>query len=942
VRNAPLAVAVLALGAFSGGCAEPVAVDVSALTVDFGEVPVGGAAHQDLNLTLRSAGPAFLHAGLEPVEGPFLVVGLPPESLGTDAAITLPLAFQPTDLGSFLSVLVLEVDAVDSVTRIDVSLRGVGVDTGRDGDRDGVPIEDDCDDNDASAFPGATEICDDVDNDCDGTLPPEEQDTDLDGFTPCNGDCNDTHPDVYPIAPELCDGIDNDCDGDLQEVDADGDGERGCDGDCDDADPLRYTGAPERCNGLDDDCDTAVPVNEDDDDSDTFRICDGDCLDGNPTVNPGAAELCDGLDTDCDLSIPLDEYDDDNDFFLECAECDDADATVHPSAPELCDGIDNDCDGVVPGDEVDVDLDTFLACDDCDDADADSYPGAPEFCDGLDNDCDTVVPPAELTDDDNDTWLLCDDCDDGEATVNPGATELCDGVDTDCDTVVPPDELVDDDNDGSLLCEDCDDGDATVNPAAGELCDELDTDCDGVIPGNEIDDDGDGFFECDGLDCDDTDDTAFVGATEECYDAVDNDCDTVVNQGCTCPIWGAVSTTGVCTGLGEFECPVIGAQNALDAALLDATCKDVWLQPGTYVENLFVDFTGALGSAGPASAVVLDGNGGRTLEVDTGNVFEVETLTITGGSASEGGGFLGEDTTVSFDDVVFDTNVCTAGGEGGAVFCDECVLTITDSTFTSNDCGYGGLNSGNNGGAVHVSGGGSSFINGNVFEGNTAGDGAAIWTEDAGGSTFHVITQNEFRENDTSDTSGGFGEIEGGAVTITENRVVLANNLFFSNEGAQGGGAVTVAAGAGGSTYVVNNVMVYNTSANGEGAGIHFESRLGLTAAPSARNNIVAFNVGWGIYAEGAFPSGVNYNDYFGNSGGAYGSGIFVVPAQSGSLAVDPLFVAVSDDGDYTNDDFDLQATSQCIDAGDPAAAYNDTDGTRNDMGAYGGPSGGW
>ena len=40
--------------------------------------------------------------------------------------------------------------------------------------------------------------------------------------------------------------------------------------------------------------------------------------------------------------------------------------------------------------------------------------------------------------------------------------------------------------------------------------------------------------------------------------------------------------------------------------------------------------------------------------------------------------------------------------------------------------------------------------------------------------------------------------------------------------------------------------------------------------------------------------------------------------------------------------DYNLDVYSPCVDAGDPAAAFDDPDGTRNDLGAYGGPSGAW
>jgi len=380
----------------------------------------------------------------------------------------------------------------------------------------------DCDDGDPAIHPGAAEVCNGADDDCDGVLPADEADADGDGQGVCEGDCDDGDPTVGLGFPELCDGADNDCDGLANdEDDQDGDGVTPCDGDCDDTDAQRYPGAAERCNGLDDDCDGAVPADEVDQDGDAVLACD-DCDDLDADTYPGAPELCDGADNDCDGLLWADEaQDDDGDGYALCDDCDDGDAAVYPGAPEICDGVDDDCDGVIPGDEEDLDGDGFEACAECDDADDETFPGAAELCDGVDNDCDGVVPADEV-DADGDTFLACDDCDDADADSYPGAVELCDGADNDCDGAVPADEAQDADGDGVVLCADCDDGDPTVYPGAAELCDGLDNDCDGAVPGDEEDLDGDGFLACG--ECDDADAEVFPGAAELC-DGVDNDCD---------------------------------------------------------------------------------------------------------------------------------------------------------------------------------------------------------------------------------------------------------------------------------------------------------------------------------------------------------------------------------------------------------------------------------
>ncbi len=130
-----------------------------------------------------------------------------------------------------------------------------------DADGDGYSNELDCDDHVASVYPGATELCDGLDNDCDGELPDDEQDADADGYRVCEADCDDTNASSYPYAPEQCDGQDNDCDGEVaeDEIDGDGDGYATCDGDCDDTETQISPEAEEICeDGKDNDCDELI------------------------------------------------------------------------------------------------------------------------------------------------------------------------------------------------------------------------------------------------------------------------------------------------------------------------------------------------------------------------------------------------------------------------------------------------------------------------------------------------------------------------------------------------------------------------------------------------------------------------------------------------------------------------------------------------------------
>jgi hypothetical protein len=300
----------------------------------------------------------------------------------------------------------------------------------------------DCNESDPAINMGVTEICGDgIDQDCNGAdLACVPEDNDGDGVTNLDGDCDDNNANVYPGNTEICDNIDNNCDGQVDEgFDADSDGVTSCDGDCDDSDASINPLATESCNSLDDNCNGQVDEGFDGD-GDGVTTCAGDCDDNDPLRFPGNIEVCnDGIDNNCNGQVDEADADLDGDGVPGCAgDCDDNDDDIFPGNIESCDGIDNNCNGQIDeGLDIDTDGDGYTVCEgDCNENHSGIYPGAPEICDHMDNDCDGITD--ESSDVDGDGWTVCDgDCDDSDPNINPGMPEdMNDGIDNNCDGLV--------------------------------------------------------------------------------------------------------------------------------------------------------------------------------------------------------------------------------------------------------------------------------------------------------------------------------------------------------------------------------------------------------------------------------------------------------------------------------------------------------------------------
>jgi hypothetical protein len=485
-------------------------------------------------------------------------------------------------------------------------------------------VDGDCDDGDTFSNPSEAEVCNGVDDDCNGDTDEGYPNFDGDAAADCvdPDDDNDFDPDTTDCAPfnaaighaamEQCNGVDDNCSGvtdegfpdldldgiaDCVDPDDDGDGDPDV-ADCAPRNAAIHHGANEACNGIDDDCDGLVDENDLDTDGDGMKDCvdpdddnDGDpdttdCAPLNANVRHGLLEACNGVDDNCvggvdegypnfdgDLLADCMDLDDDNDGDPDATDCAPFNPGVHHGVAEACNGADDNCTG-----------------------------GADEGFANFDGDllADCVDP-----DDDNDGDPDGSDCAPFNAAVGHLAVEACNGLDDNCvggvdegyanhdgdsqaDCVDP-----DDDNDGDPDSSDCAPFDVAIGHFAVEQCDGVDNNCNGVKDEGFADTDSDGLADCldsdddndgslDVSDCKPLDYTIHPGAVDEPDDAwVDQNCDGIDGDESKALF---VSLSGNDSWPGTKAQPKRNVQSAINAA---TTLKPfVLVSKGTYGETV--------------------------------------------------------------------------------------------------------------------------------------------------------------------------------------------------------------------------------------------------------------------------------------------------------------------------------------------------------------------
>ena len=338
----------------------------------------------------------------------------------------------------------------------------------------------------------------------------------------------------------------------------------------------------------------------------------------------------------------------------------------------------------------------------------------------------------------------------------------------------------------------------------------------------------------------------------------------------------------------EPECLVPTTHATIQACIDDIACSTLRVLPGTYTENLTISTGKTIIGIG---TVTIDGGGAdRVITASNGNTV-LRNLTITNGSASQGGGIHTTANLLLEDSRVHSNTALSSGAQGGGIYAEDCDVTLDNSTVDLNLATSPNLSSfGAEGAGIYASGGSLTITNGSVVEENTAGsadvtgmafcggagistDGTAIVLSGASFVRANHISLDASAATSTSGKGGGILAETGSSVTISEGSAI-ANNTILAAAGAgtsqaEGGGLYLSAStlmidrGAIVDNTATARVAIAGTMANVRGGGVFIEKSLtaNLVDGSFSGNQAIAEAVAGATgYARGAGLYGMIVN----------------------------------------------------------------------------------